>query len=439
MNKDLLKNIKVLYVEDEIDVREFTGKTISAIVKEVIVAENGKEGLELFEKNQDIDLIVTDINMPKMGGLEMCTKIKEINDSIPIVITSAHNDSNFLKKAIDVGVTAYSMKPIDLYQLIENMVKAVEPFYLKKQLEELNLRHKNQVDESVEKIKTILDSQNNLIIITNGILPNNSNKKFLEFFNVSTLEDFSSKYTCISRLFINEAGYYSYNEDEDEKSWIMQIKRLPNIDRIVKIKNSKNEEFIFSLNIDNYINKNEHFVISFTDITDLKKKSNLLEYQSKHDVLTGLFNKQKFYELFEKEIRRVKRYKHDLSLIFLDLDFFRNFNKIHGHQAGDIVLKSVANLINSNTREHDSVIRWGGEKFIVLLPETDIKSASLVAKKIKDKIESYEDKEIPEKITVSFGITTLKENDDSNIFIKRAEESLKLAKESGKNTVKHID
>ncbi|PKN13885.1 MAG: hypothetical protein CVU67_08545, partial [Deltaproteobacteria bacterium HGW-Deltaproteobacteria-24] len=92
INKEILQSIKVLYVEDEVEVRNFTAKTIQAIVKELVVAENGVDGVEKFKQNPDIDLIVTDINMPKMGGLEMCEAIQEINPEIPIVITSAHND-----------------------------------------------------------------------------------------------------------------------------------------------------------------------------------------------------------------------------------------------------------------------------------------------------------------------------------------------------------
>lgn len=100
MNKEILKNINVLYVEDEQDVREFTSKTISTIVNKVVVAENGKEGLEKFYENPDLNLILTDINMPKMGGLDMCAKIRETDEEIPIVITSAHSDPDFLKKLL---------------------------------------------------------------------------------------------------------------------------------------------------------------------------------------------------------------------------------------------------------------------------------------------------------------------------------------------------
>ena len=114
MNKEILKNISILYVEDESDVREFTSKLLSSLLKNVFTAENGQDGLDLYKENiNTIDLIVTDINMPKMNGIAMCEKIRELNKEIPIVVTSAHNDTDFLKKAIDVGVSTYAMKPID--------------------------------------------------------------------------------------------------------------------------------------------------------------------------------------------------------------------------------------------------------------------------------------------------------------------------------------
>ncbi len=435
MNKELLKNIKVLYVEDEDDVREFTGKTIEAIVKEVILAENGKVGLEKFIENQDIDLIVTDINMPKMGGLDMCIKIKEINSSIPIVVTSAHNDPNFLKKAIDVGVNAYAMKPVDLYQLIDNMTKAVEPFYLKKQLEEINLCLEDKVKEGIQKVTSILDAQDNLILVTDGKNIDNANKKFLEFFDTKTIEEFISKISCISTKFIKEDGFYFYDESNNDVSWMIQIKRTPTIDRMVKMLNKDGQEKVFLVNIDNYIHVCEHFVISLTDITDIKEKSNLLEYQANHDILTGLFNRKKFHEIYNKEIRREKRYANNLSIILFDLDHFKLFNDDFGHDIGDMALKAVANISQRVIREQDTLVRWGGEEFIVLLPETNIEGANAVAQKMRKEIEAFRDDELPRNITASFGITCFIEGDDSNTFVKRVDTALYKAKDAGRNTV----
>ncbi|MFY9075738.1 hypothetical protein CRU99_07335 [Malaciobacter mytili] len=436
MNKEILKNIKVLYVEDENDVREFTGKTIKAIVKEIIVAENGKVGLEKFQENPDIDLIVTDINMPKMGGLEMCAEIKTINPEIPIVITSAHNDPNFLKKAIDVGVSAYAMKPIDLYQLIESMIKAVEPIFLRKQLEAVNLSLEEKVEEGIQKIKSILDAQDNIVFVSNTKTITNVNKKFLEFFKISSLDTFLNENQCVSTLFKNEKGFFSLETlKKSDKNWIEYLQNLSEVDRVVKIKNNNGIDRVFTVNIDQYEHKGEYFVISLTDITELKEKSNLLEYQASHDLLTGLYNRQKFHDIFGKEIRRDKRYDNDLSLILFDIDHFKNFNDEFGHNLGDEVLKFIAEIVTKNVREHDTIVRWGGEEFLILLPETDLKGALKVAEKIRVAIEEFRDDTLPKNITASFGVTTLYEGDNEEQFVKKADIALYKAKSEGRNKV----
>ncbi|MGA1931565.1 diguanylate cyclase [Arcobacter sp. YIC-464] len=436
MNKEILENISVLYVEDENDVREFTAKLLGSLVKKVYTAANGLEGLETFkEYSNEIDLIVSDINMPKMDGLEMCTQIKDINKEIPIVITSAHNDPNFLKRAIDVGVNTYAMKPIDLYQLVESMIKAIEPIILKRELEQLNVSLESRVEQEVQKLKSILDAQDNIVIVTNNDALTNVNKKFLEFFQVNSIDEFSSKTANIYELFQEEYGFITKDLLIKQECWISYIKKLPEIDRVVKMKNSENEERIFTVNIDNYDEKDNYFVLSLTDITELKEKSNLLEYQASHDPLTGLNNRNKFKEIYGKEIRRGFRYKNDLSLIIFDLDFFKNVNDTHGHQIGDEVLKDIAQVVLGNVREHDIIVRWGGEEFLILLPETSTDGSFNVAEKIRVAIEDKEFSSKNLKLTASFGISSLKEGDDENSLLTRTDEALYEAKKTGRNKV----
>ena len=435
MNKEILKNINVLYVEDEEDVREFTSKTIDTIVNSVVVACNGKDGLEKFKENPNINLILTDINMPKMGGLEMCAEIRKINDDIPIVITSAHSDPDFLKKAIDVKVSAYAMKPIDLYNLIESMIKAMEPIFLRKELENVNHNLEDRVDDAVKQTKSILDAQDNIVILSNLKKIQEVNKKFLDFFDVSSLEEFIEKKGSLISTFIFEYGLFAKDKINKDQNWIVEIQKLNELEKIVKILNKDGEERVFTVNIDDYEQTGEYYVISLTDITQLKEKSNLLEYQANHDQLTGLFNRQKFNEIFIKEIKREKRYKNSLCLITFDIDDFKKFNDNFGHMVGDEVLKVISTIVTNNIREHDSVARWGGEEFLVLLPQTQLNGAIHVAEKIKVAIEEYEDSLIPEKITASFGVTKLEEDDDEVSVLKKADEALYRAKNKGKNLV----
>ena len=436
MNKEILKTISVLYVEDENDVREFTSKLLTSLLRKVYVAQDGFEGLKIYEENKDdIDLIVSDINMPKMDGLSMCDAIKKINQEIPLVITSAHNDTNFLRRAIEIGVTTYAMKPIDLYQLIESIIKAMEPIILKRKLIELNLSLESKIEKEINKIKSILDAQDNIIIVTNKEEITNVNKKFLDFFGVDNFDEFIATRKNIFDFFEEEFGFITKEQINKQESWIKYIKDLHEIDRIVKIKGASLEEKIFAINVDYYENKDDYYVFSLTDITKLKEKSNLLEYQASHDKLTGLFNRNRFDELYEKEIKRARRYNNDLSLILFDIDNFKMINDSYGHQTGDEVLKEIAKIILGNVREQDINVRWGGEEFLILLPQTNLLGAFTVANKIRTSIETNVFTTNSLNITASFGVTQLLENDDESSFIARSDKFLYEAKKTGKNKV----
>lgn len=436
MNKEILKTISVLYVEDETDVREFTSKLLGSLLKNVYVAQDGLEGLKIFEEHKDdIDLIVSDINMPKMDGLSMCEAIKKINNEIPLVITSAHNDTNFLKRSIEIGVTTYAMKPIDLYQLIESIIKAMEPIILKRKLIELNLSLESKIEQEISKIKSILDAQDNIIIVTNKEEITNVNKKFLDFFGVDNFDEFISTKKNIFDFFEEEFGFITKEQINKQESWIKYIKELHEIDRIVKIKGALEEEKIFAINVDYYDNKDDYYVFSLTDITKLKEKSNLLEYQASHDKLTGLFNRNRFDEIYEKEIKRARRYNNDLSIIIFDVDDFKMVNDTYGHQVGDEVLKEMSQIMLNNVREQDITVRWGGEEFLILLPQTNLDGAILAADKIRTSIieHSFTDKFL--KISGSFGVAQLLNEDGEKDFISRADKLLYEAKRTGKNKV----
>ncbi len=277
MNRELLKKINLLYVEDENDIREFTSKTMANIFNKVIVAKNGEDGLEKFYQNPDINLILTDINMSAMSGLEMCEKIRESNEKIPVVVISAYGDSSFLKKAIDLKVTSYAIKPIDLYKLIENITIAFEPVYLREELEKLT-----SMEDKTKQLKALMDAQGNIVALSelNKIL--NVNKKFLEFFGVNNLEEFQQKDNFILSKFKNSTDFLSPSTIKDEKNWILEVKNLDEMNRIVKMDNFNKEEKTFVINIDDYEYGKNQYIISFIDITDLRNLIELKDIEMKY-------------------------------------------------------------------------------------------------------------------------------------------------------------
>jgi len=125
MNIELIKNLKVLYVEDEIVLRDTTCSSLNSILKEVVVADNGQEGLEKF-KNDNFDLIITDLSMPVMTGTEMIIEIRKKNKNIPIVVTTAYGSQNEdIIKLKDIGMDEYVMKPVDMMKLIQAIDQAI--------------------------------------------------------------------------------------------------------------------------------------------------------------------------------------------------------------------------------------------------------------------------------------------------------------------------
>ncbi len=125
-NISILKNITILYAEDEKDLREVTHQILKGFTKKQYVAQNGQEGLELFKKYEnEIDLIITDVNMPILNGLDMIKEIKKINLNIPIIVATAFSNKEYLLEAIDIGVDKYVLKPIDIAKLLQVMSQSL--------------------------------------------------------------------------------------------------------------------------------------------------------------------------------------------------------------------------------------------------------------------------------------------------------------------------
>lgn len=157
------------------------------------------------------------------------------------------------------------------------------------------------------------------------------------------------------------------------------------------------------------------------------------------DELTGLFNARHFFELAEAEIRRTTRYGHPLSLIFIDLDDFKKFNDAHGHLAGDKVLAALGRVLSSSIRDTDAAFRYGGEEFIILLPETPGKEAMLQADRVREAFRGITFTPAQACQTLSVGVAQFKAGETLREFIHRADQAMYRAKSSGKNQCRLAD
>lgn len=156
------------------------------------------------------------------------------------------------------------------------------------------------------------------------------------------------------------------------------------------------------------------------------------------DGLTQVFSRRHLLERFEEELKRSRKFKHNLSFLMVDIDKFKNFNDKYGHLVGDAILREASNTVKDNVRQIDFVGRYGGEELSIVLPETDKEQAILAAERIRQAIETRNIKVYDEelKVTVSVGISTFPDDaDDSNLLIEAADKALYLAKKEGRNRV----
>lgn len=171
-------------------------------------------------------------------------------------------------------------------------------------------------------------------------------------------------------------------------------------------------------------------------ISDFARK---LQFEANYDHLSGIYNRRAFYQISEKLFYSFQRYKQSpCSVILLDIDRFKPINDTYGHDAGDMVIQHIAELLSNTVRKSDVLARFGGEEFVIFLPETQLHNAVIAAEKIRTLIEQsrveFQDEQI--KYTISAGVSECRLNDHNlDNAIKRADNKLYIAKHSGRNKV----
>ncbi len=211
-------------------------------------------------------------------------------------------------------------------------------------------------------------------------------------------------------------------------------------------KNSKDDEARgFEWGVVDYISKPFHIPVVKARIRthlELKKRCDLLTRLASIDPLTGIPNRRHFTDVFEVEWRRAIRGGSSMSVMLIDVDYFKQYNDTYGHSAGDDCLKRIAgSLQGSLHRPGDCVARIGGEEFAILLPETDALGAALMAERVREGVEALQ---IPhsgsvgfDHVTVSAGVATTTPNDamERSTLLNAADEMLYQAKERGRNRI----
>lgn len=190
------------------------------------------------------------------------------------------------------------------------------------------------------------------------------------------------------------------------------------------------------LKVDDYISKPFDADVLMARVAAILQRYQELNKLIHYDALTGLYNRRALENYLKQELERVKRYQREMSVLMLDLDFFKTVNDTYGHDFGDKVLIATADVLRANIRELDYAGRFGGEEFLVLMPETDIRESLAVAERLREAVQALQFEIDELSITISGGLSAApKDGTDESTLLKKADMALYNAKNNGRNQI----
>ena len=418
-----LKNISLLIVDDSKDALETLSFTLKDYVKTLYTASDGEEGLFTYSTNE-IDIVLSDIQMPNMDGFVMSRKIREIKNEQSIILMSAFDDKDYLFKAISLDINKYIMKPIiDVISLINTLENLASDILMKQHLEFQNFQleqQKNIIDKYV--LQTTSDLDGNIIDVSQACVD-------LTGF---TREELIQNNHCPFKI-------SNYKEPQIKDLW----ETISN-DEVWKgeLKNvKKNGHHFWVTTIVSPLFDSRGKKIGYSaikeNITDKKK----FEELAITDPLTSLHNRR-YYEFYMKqELKKSSWRDENFALIILDVDLFKNYNDTYGHQKGDEALRILSNVINSHVGSKiNDAFRVGGEEFaIVLIDRIDeevIEYITTLQNDLKKKEIIHESSSVSNYVTISIGAINLsleKHSLTPDELFSMADKNLYQAKETGRN------
>lgn len=393
---------KILMVDDDPNLR----KTLSDILKikgyEIALAANGAEAIAAAER-ETFSLALIDLLLPDMPGLEVMMRIKATSPLTEAIILTGNASMDTAIEATRQGAYSYLLKPYQMDDLLRNIQHGVE---------------RQQAQEEILRLASFP-----------RLTP-------IPVIEVNSSGEVTYANPAAEKLFPNQSS-----PDLDSKAWphpllnelsgfdeLRQSKQRTDVVREVEIGQATYELHT------HYISELDLIRVYVLDITQRKMAEKEIHLLATTDSLTGIANRREFTAILARELDRAKRYGAPLSLAMYDLDYFKRVNDTFGHDVGDYVLQAVTGLVKENIRTTDIVARWGGEEFMVLMPESDMQAARNASEKLRLAIAGHHFNKVG-NLTVSFGVTVLEPQDDINSLLKRVDNALYLAKGKGRNCV----
>lgn len=438
----------ILVVDDMHENSTLLARILTSSGYQVLVANNGGDAIRWAQTSLPA-LILLDISMPEMDGFETCRRLKQdqLTCDIPVIFISAFGDIDNKVKAFQEGGVDYITKPFELEEVQARVGKHLAILHLRAQLQSLNRKLTLHVDELTHSQELLRERESKLAAFIKA-LP-----------SLSFVVDEEGRYL---EVMTSEVGLLVVETDQLQGRLISDVipsqEAMLMLDAIQQaIETGKTQvieyriptqagsehwfEGRFSL-MEKSPDGHSKVVLVVNEISERVQLYREIQRLANQDPLTNCFNRRHFMALAEQELQRAARYKRPLSLIFLDIDYFKMFNDQYGHQIGDYLLCSLVNLCKRQLRSIDIFGRYGGEEFIILMPEAGTGEVLQAAERLRVRIKNMTIKTTEGKlsITVSMGTASLDSNFDQmqtlDTLIKRADQALYAAKSAGRNCIR---
>ncbi len=413
------KKYSILYVDDDESYREIMKDILSMFFDNVMMAKDGVEALELY-KEFTPKIVITDINMPQMNGLELIEEIQKLNFEVSFIILTGFIENAHLLKALELGINKYLIKPLDKEVFFERLYESIFDLEFINQFEVMQEEKEllNLVLE-LSPVFTVLEKDGKIKYINNS---------FLNFLGYESYEECIAVNENLYTFIKNEMSNVVYQDYEEYKRDALSFEEN---DKKVYIKDKNNTLKVFQLTNKFYPNTNT-LISVFTDINNIDKNNRELKKLSEIDTLTNLYNKYKFNSYFNEIYKGFQNKQYsDVSLVMINIDNLTEINNLYGNHVGDKVIRSVANFIKLKLNKEDFLARCGGEAFVIIFKNMNLETAF----KRADMLRLSVNRQYKSKFTCSFGVTIFRRDDNEDNILFRVNDAILKAKKGGKNLV----
>jgi YesN/AraC family two-component response regulator len=356
---------QVLYVEDDALIRSQTLTFLRRFFSNVDVAEDGALGLEKY-KNFEYDIVITDINMPNMNGIEMIEKIKEIDEGQIILVTSAHNDSENLLRLINLNIMRFILKPFDFKQFLIMLYRVVEELYTKTQIQKMQ-KILYESSQTAQKIVDTIDI--GLVMFENAQLKM-ANQAFLKMYG---FDDFKTLQLELPEIGVLFQDFKSGIDAQTNAELIQELKTRPSAEQRVRISQGR-QQHEYQVKMTILDEEKEECIVSFTDISALHQRLT-------QDIHTKLPHRQAVLGLIESLATVNER----LYCYFISVNHYDSLLKWYG-KADAIAVEAEASdklkaLVHKEMKEAE-IGYFGTNQYIVFQEKEDDSSFAAEVKKI---------------------------------------------------------